>query len=96
MPPLEDDSINGSTVIIDKSSKVNIIKPKMTLRDRMIDYVINNEKPTKGDIFSNVSSSGTAQVILTSLITTGVYIQHKFECGSCVWYEVDKTKVHEV
>lgn len=97
MPFIEDDSLNGS--IINKSGctleSIPQIK-QMSLRDKMIDYVINHIKPTKEEVYIHISSSGTAQALMAGLIKCGIFTEHKFECNHCSYLEVDKSKVFEV
>lgn len=91
---IEDDSINGSVVDKTASDTTNYrTKQPTTLRDRILEYVERTERPTKGSIFINVSSSGTAGSIVSALIQEGIFIEHKFDCGNCVYYAIDKTKI---
>ena len=95
MSSLDDDSLSyGSTPVIESSDLV--FRPKTNLRDRVIEYVMTHPKATKGDIYIHVSSSGTCQTLMTSLVVTGILIEHKFDCGSCVYYTVDTKRVQEV
>ena len=95
MSSIEDDSINGSRVDKTKSDTNNYRNNRQpsTLRDRILHYAINTEKPTKGGIFTHVSGSGSCGTLVSALISERILIEHKFECGSCVYFEVDKTKV---
>lgn len=91
---LEDESISGSIIIKTNSDTTYIEnRPQSTLRDRMIDYVATHNKPTKSDILINVSSSGTAQVLVTGLLKSGIFIEHKFDCNHCTYYTLDKSKI---
>ncbi len=96
MPSLDDDSINGSrvdTTASDTTSYMDQRKPK-ALRDRILDYAIHTTRPTRNSISVYVSGSGSAGSIISGFIREGVFIQKFFECGNCVYFEVDMTKVH--
>lgn len=96
MPSLEDDSINGSRVDITASDTTDYMdqrKPK-ALRDRILDYALNTTRPTRNSIAVYVSGSGSAGTIISGFIREGVFIEKLMECGNCIYFEVDKTKVH--
>ena len=71
-------------------------KPKLNLRDRIIDFVKTHKKPDKADIFMGVSSSGTAGTIITALVKQGVFIEKFFDCRNCTYFELDKSKIIEL
>jgi len=96
---VEDDRINGSVIGKTKSDVSNEDlekqnRPKLPLQERLIEYALTHDKPTKGDLFIHVSSSGTAGSIISALVSGGIFIEKKFECGSCIYFEVDQTKVN--
>jgi len=98
---LEDDSINGSVIGKTKSDVSNEDleeqnKPKLPLQERLIEYAVTHDKPTKGELFIHVSSSGTAGAIISALVSGGIFIEKQLDCGSCVYFEVDQTKVNIV
>ncbi len=95
MPSLEDDSIDGSRVDLTASDTTNYMnkKPK-ALRDRILDYAINTTRPTRNSIAVYVSGSGSAGTIISGFIREGVFIEKLMECGNCIYFEVDMTKVH--
>jgi len=96
MPSLDDDSINGSRVDKTSSDTTNYMdqrKPK-ALRDRILDYAINTTRPTRNSIAVYVSGSGSAGTIISGFIREGVFIEKLMECGNCIYFKVDMTKVH--
>ena len=97
---LEDDTINGSVIGKTNSDVSNEQieaenKPKLNLQQKLIEWAVEHPRTTKEELYIHVSSSGTAQVIITGLIREGIFMEHKFDCNSCIYFEVDKTKVHE-
>jgi len=99
MSLVEDDSLNGSIIGKTNSDVSNEQiamenRPKLTIRDKLIEYTLTHDKVQKGDLFIHVSGSGTCNTILSGLIRAGIFVEHKFECGSCLWYSVDETKVN--
>lgn len=98
MSPLEDDSLSTG-IISSKSFVVETIPPNAkyngTLRDRIIQYVLEHPKSTKGDIFIHVSGSGTCGTIITGLMRAGILEEHFFDCHSCKYFTVDMKKVYE-
>jgi hypothetical protein len=98
MSLIEDDSINGSVIgkTASDCSAEDLIRqrPKTTIRDRLIDYVLTHDKVQKGDLFIHISGSGSCNTILSGLIRAGIFVEHTFECGSCHWYSVNETKVN--
>jgi len=96
-PLVADDSIEGS-IISNKSEPVEYQeqKPKLNLRDRIIDYVKTHEKSTKVDIHVGVSSSGITGTIITALVKQGVFIEKFFDCHNCTYFEVDNSKIIEL
>ena len=97
MPLIEDDSIEGS-IIADKPApeEYQEQKPKLNLRDRIIDFVKTHKKSDKADIYMGVSSSGTAGTIITALVKQGVFIEKFFDCHNCTYFEVDNSKIIEL
>ncbi len=98
MSPLElDDSIDGSVVGKTASDTTRYIEdlPKSSLRDRMIEFVIKKGKATKSDIFLQISGSGSAQVMVSSLIQNGILEEHYFDCNHCKYYTINQSKVNE-
>jgi hypothetical protein len=95
---LEDDSLNCG-ITASRSFTAETIPPKAkyngTLRDRIIQYVMDNPKSTKGDIFIHVSGSGTCGTIITGLMRAGILEEHFFECHNCKYFTVDMSKVYE-
>jgi len=104
MSPLElEDGLNGSIIGKTTSDCSNEqiqkeAKPKMNLQGRIIEYVIThkNEKPTRNDVFTHISGSGTCGVILTSLIKSGIFQEEFFECNTCTYLVPDETKINIV
>jgi hypothetical protein len=88
-----DDEICGSYKIGNTEFE-DTVTSKKTLRDRILDYVNCTHKPTKGSIFINVSSSGTAGSIISALVSEGILVENKFDCGNCVYYVINKSKIH--
>lgn len=96
MSLVEDESLNGSVVIGKLPEDYSEHKPKLNLRDRIIDFVKTHEKPTKSDIFINVSSSGTTQQIVSGLIKREIFIEKFLECHNCTYFELDESKIIEL
>lgn len=91
------DSINDSLDGVYRTGTVVKHKkqmPHLTLKDRIISYVFEHPKTTKSDIFINISSSGSAGTIVSSLISTGVFIEKRFDCGNCKYYIVNEEKIN--
>lgn len=88
MSSLEDDSINGSVLITGSSNDyTEKTDKKLRLQDRIIEYLLSHPKATKGDILTNVSSSGTCQILVSSLIRQGII-------NEIHYLEIDKTKIN--
>ena len=102
MSPLEmDDGLNGSIIGKTSSDVSNeqiktANQPKMNLMSKLIDWAMAHPKSTKDSLFLNISSSGSAQVIITGLIRSGVFVEHYFDCHSCKYFTVDETKINIV
>ncbi len=97
MSLIEDDSINGSRVdktTSDTTTYIQQPKPKATMRDRIIDYILTHDKVQKDMLFIHISGSGVCSTIVSGLIRSGVIVENKFDCGNCVWYSIDETKVN--
>lgn len=97
MSSLEDDSISGSVIVTSQEGIVEqpiVQKPNtpITLRDKILHYVDTHDKPTKGGIFTHVSASGSAGSIVSAFIREGIFIEKKFDCGNCVYFELDKKR----
>lgn len=99
MSLIEDDALNGSVI---GKTEPDVSNEQMkrgtryqgTLRDRLIDWAINHPKCTRGDLFINVSGSGTCGTIITALLRAGVFEEHFFDCHSCKYITVDQAKVN--
>ena len=87
MSSIEDDSINGSIVSIGKSKDITKPVKNLRLQDRIIEYLLSHPKATKGEIFTNISSSGTCQILVSSLIRQGII-------NEIHYLEIDKTKIN--
>ncbi len=99
MSPLEiDDGLNGS--IIGKTTsdctneQIYKDKPKSTMRDRIIDYILTHEKVQKDELFIHISGSGVCSTIISGLVRVGVIVENKWDCGNCVWYSINKEKIN--
>ena len=84
--------------VVGKRTEYKKQHPRSNLRDRIISFVVENyasgKKIQKGDIFARVSASGSAGQIVSSLITTGVFIEKPLECGNCKYLVPDMTKIN--
>ncbi len=95
MSSLEDDSINGSVIKMHVfKDHVKETSTPMTLKDRILYYAIHAERPTRDSIAVNVSASGSAGTGVSGFIREKIFIEKLFDCGNCVYFEVDMTKVH--
>lgn len=95
MSSLEDDSINGS-ILNDLEEQPIVQEPKkpMALKDRILDYALHTTRPTRDSIATYISGSGSAGTIVSGFIREGIFKEKHYDCGNCVYFEVDKTKVH--
>gem|GEM_PF-2649497 len=99
LPTMDDESLNGVTRKPSiESPDLSYIPQKYSgnLRDKIISHCVDNPKSTKGDIFINVSGSGTCGTIISALIRSGILIENPFDCHNCKYFTVDMTKVYKI